>query len=311
MPQCYTLKVVCPDKSGLIAAVTRTIAESGGNVLHLSQYTAVDISAFFMKTQFETADGFDVAAFESAFAQLAERFLMEWSLLDRGRRRRVALLVSKTSHCLYELLLKHQDGELDCDIPVIVSNHPDLAAVATQFHVPFFKVDPEKGKAAYEADLEAILKDYEIDLVVLARYMQVSRANFVGKWRRRVINIHHGFLPAFQGAKPYHQAWAKGVKIIGATAHFVSEVLDEGPIIAQDVLRVADTRSVSEFIRLGQGHRTQGALRRLEALSRQLGFRARRPDVHNSVAFGELRFTPRDSLAPGPGTRHWVQGASG
>ncbi len=252
MPKCYTLKVVCPDKSGLIAAVTRTIAESGGNVLHLSQYTAVDISAFFMKTQFETADGFDVAAFESVFAQLAERFRMEWSLLDRGRRQRVALLVSKTSHCLYELLLKHQDGELDCDIPVVVSNHPDLAAVATQFHVPFFKVDPEKGKAAYEADLEAILKDYEIDLVVLARYMQVLSGEFVGKWRRRVINIHHGFLPAFQGAKPYHQAWAKGVKIIGATAHFVSEVLDEGPIIAQDVLRVADTRSVSEFIRLGK-----------------------------------------------------------
>lgn len=252
MPKSYTLKVVCPDKSGLIAAVTRTIAESGGNVLHLSQYTAVDISAFFMKTQFETSDGFDIAAFKSAFEQLAERLQMEWSLYDRERRRRVAILVSKTSHCLYELLLKHQDSELDCDIPVIISNHPDLAAVATQFHVPFFKVDPEKGKEAYEADVGAILKDYEIDLVVLARYMQVLSGEFVGRWPRKVINIHHGFLPAFQGAKPYHQAWAKGVKMIGATAHFVSEVLDEGPIIAQDVLRVADTRSVSEFIRLGK-----------------------------------------------------------
>jgi formyltetrahydrofolate deformylase len=252
MPDSHILKVVCPDQSGLIAAVTRTIAESGGNVLHLSQYTAVDIGAFFMKTQFETAGGFDAASFESAFADLAERFRMEWSLFDRERRRRVAILVSKTSHCLYELLLKHQDGELACDIPVIVSNHPDLAAVATQFHVPFFKVDPEKGKAAYEADLESILADYEIDLVVLARYMQVLSGEFAARWNRKVINIHHGFLPAFQGAKPYHQAWAKGVKIIGATAHFVSEVLDEGPIIAQDVLRVADTRSVSEFIRLGK-----------------------------------------------------------
>jgi formyltetrahydrofolate deformylase len=252
MPNSYILKVVCPDQSGLIAAVTRTIAESGGNVLHLSQYTAVDINAFFMKTQFETPDGFDLGRFESAFAVLAETFRMEWSLLDRERRRRVAILVSRTNHCLYELLLKHQDGELDCEIPIIVSNHPDLAVVATQFHVPFFQVDPEKGKAAYEADLEAILEEYQVDLVVLARYMQILSGEFVAKWRQRVINIHHGFLPAFQGAKPYHQAWAKGVKIIGATAHFVSDVLDQGPIIAQDVLRVADTRSVAEFIRLGK-----------------------------------------------------------
>jgi formyltetrahydrofolate deformylase len=252
MPKSYILKVVCPDKSGLIAAVTRSIADSGGNVLHLSQYTATDVGAFFMKTEFETADGFDVGRFESAFAKLAESFRMEWSLFDRERRRRVAILVSKTSHCLYELLLKHQDGELDCDIPVIVSNHPDLASVATQFHVPFFQVDPAKGKAAYEADVQDIFRKYYVDLVVLARYMQVLSSDFVAAWSQKVINIHHGFLPAFQGAKPYHQAWAKGVKMIGATAHFVSEVLDEGPIIAQDVLRVSDTRSVSEFIRLGK-----------------------------------------------------------
>jgi formyltetrahydrofolate deformylase len=251
MPKSYVLKVVCPDKSGLIAAVTRTIAESGGNVLHLSQYTAVDIEAFLMKTHFETPDDFEVARFEAAFAVLAESFRMEWSLFDRARRQRVAILVSKTSHCLYELLLKHQDGELDCDIPVIVSNHPDLASIATQFHIPFFQVDPGKGKAAYEADLEDILRSYGADLIVLARYMQVLSSELVARWERKIINIHHGFLPAFQGAKPYHQAWAKGVKIIGATAHFVSEVLDEGPIIAQDILRVADTRSVSEFIRLG------------------------------------------------------------
>jgi formyltetrahydrofolate deformylase len=252
MRKNYVLKVVCPDQSGLIAAVTRTIAESGGNVLHLSQYTAVDINAFLMKTEFETRDDFEVALFEKAFAALAAGLSMEWNLFDRSSRRRVAILVSKTSHCLYELLLKHQDGELACDIPVIVSNHPDLASVATQFHIPFFQVDPGKGKAAYERDLEDILGSYGADLVVLARYMQVLSSEFVSRWDRRVINIHHGFLPAFQGAKPYHQAWAKGVKIIGATAHFVSEVLDEGPIIAQDILRVADTRSVAEFIRLGK-----------------------------------------------------------
>jgi formyltetrahydrofolate deformylase len=252
MQKSYVLKVACPDQSGLIAAVTRTIAESGGNILHLSQNTAVDINAFFMKTQFETAGDFDVTRFESTFAGTAERFSMDWKLLDRASRQRVAILVSKTHHCLYELLLKHQDGDLDCDIPVIISNHPDLASVATQFHVPFYKVDTEKGKAAYEADVESILKEYRIDLVVLARYMQVLSGEFVGRWDRKIINIHHGFLPAFQGAKPYQQAWAKGVKMIGATAHFVSDVLDQGPIIAQDVLRVADTRSVSEFIRMGK-----------------------------------------------------------
>lgn len=252
MPKRYILRVVCPDQSGIIAEVTRTIAESGGNVLHMSQFTSVDISVFFMKSQFETPDDFNVALFESRFAAVAEKLRMEWKLFDRTRRQRVAILVSKTHHCLYELLLKHQDGDLDCDIPVIVSNHPDLASVATQFHVPFYQVDPEKGKAAYEGDLAAILAQYDIDLVVLARYMQVLSGDFVKDWEGRIINIHHGFLPAFQGAKPYQQAWAKGVKMIGATAHFVSDVLDQGPIIAQDVLRVADTRSVAEFTRLGK-----------------------------------------------------------
>jgi formyltetrahydrofolate deformylase len=252
MPRNFTLKVVCPDQSGLVAAVTGAIAQSGGNVLHLSQYTAVDIGDFFMKTSFEAADGFDVPAFEASFAGIAARYAMEWGLVDRSRRRRVAILVSKTSHCLYELLLKHQDGELHCDIPVVVSNHPDLASVATQFHIPYYQVDPAKGKAAYEADLQAILEEYGVDVIVLARFMQVLSADLVSKWDRRVINIHHGFLPAFQGAKPYHQAWAKGVKMIGATAHFVSDVLDQGPIIAQDVLRVQDARSIDQFIRLGK-----------------------------------------------------------
>jgi len=277
MSKSYTLKVACPDQSGLIADIARTVAADGGNILHLSQYTAVDINAFFMKMQFETGDGFDVSRFEAAFGEHAARLSMDWRLFDRSRRQKVAILVSKTSHCLYELLLKHQDGDLDCDIPVIVSNHSDLAAVATQFHIPFFQVDPGKGKAAYEADLEAILKDYGVDLIVLARYMQVLSPELVGRWDRRVINIHHGFLPAFQGAKPYHQAWAKGVKIIGATAHFVSDVLDQGPIIAQDVLRVSDTRSVAEFIRLGKD------------IERKVLYEALRLYLENSVFIREGR----------------------
>jgi formyltetrahydrofolate deformylase len=252
MAKRFILKIACPDQPGLIAAVTGTIAASGGNVLNLSQHTATDINAFLMKTLFETGDGFDEAGFGSEFDSIAARLKMEWSMADTSKKPKVAILVSKTSHCLYELLLKHQDGELDCDLPVVVSNHPDLASVATQFHVPFYQVDPEKGKEAYEADIREILESYGVDLIVLARYMQILSKEFVSRWELRIINIHHGFLPAFVGAKPYHQAWNKGVKIIGATAHFVSDVLDQGPIIAQDVLRVPDTRSVAEFIRLGK-----------------------------------------------------------
>ena len=246
------MKISCPDQPGLIASVTASIAGAGGNVLSLSQYTATDIGTFFLKRRFEAGVDFDADVFGRDFSSVAKRFEMDWSLIDRAKKRRVAILVSKTSHCLYELLLKHSDGELDCEFPVIISNHPDLASVATQFHIPFFQVDPAKGKAAYEADVEAILDEYRIDLVVLARYMQILSSDFSRAWNYRIINIHHGFLPAFMGAKPYQQAWNKGVKMIGATAPCVTEDLDQGPIIAQDTLRVADTCSIAEFTRMGK-----------------------------------------------------------
>lgn len=252
MTKEYYLVTQCPDQSGLIAAVTSAIAKAGGNVLNMGQHTAVDISTFFLKALFAADEGFDPEAFKASFSALAARYSMTWELADRAKRRRVAILVSRTSHCLYEILLKHADGELECDIPVIISNHPDLASVATSFHIPFFKVDTAKGKAAYEADLQRILEEYGVDLVVMARYMQILSREFTTAWNYRVINIHHGFLPAFMGAKPYHQAWYKGVKMIGATAHFANEDLDQGPIIAQDTMRVSDTRSIDEFIRLGK-----------------------------------------------------------
>ncbi|MBO7093644.1 MAG: formyltetrahydrofolate deformylase, partial [Spirochaetia bacterium] len=186
------------------------------------------------------------------FGKVGEHFSMKWHIFNRSIKKRVAILVSKTSHCLYELLLKHADGELDCEIPVIISNHSDLAHIATSFHIPFFQVDTAKGKEEYEKDLEEILRQYNIEMVVLARYMQVLSADFCSRWNNRVINIHHGFLPAFKGAKPYHQAWQKGVKIIGATGHFATADLDQGPIIFQDVIRVVDTCSVEEFTRMGK-----------------------------------------------------------
>jgi formyltetrahydrofolate deformylase len=250
--QNYTLTVSCSDQSGLIAAVTGCLASAGGNILNLAQHTAVGLGMFFCRISFEGTDSFSEDRFNAAFADVAKKFSMDWHLFNNARKKRVAVLVSKTSHCLYEILLKHADGELDCDIPVIISNHPDLAHIASSFHIPFFQVDVAKGKAEYEKDLEEILAQYDIELLVLARYMQVMSADFCLRWDNRIINIHHGFLPAFKGAKPYHQAWQKGVKIIGATGHFATADLDQGPIIFQDVIRVADTRSVEEFIRMGK-----------------------------------------------------------
>jgi len=252
MASIYTLTISCPDQRGIIAAVTQTIAQAGGNVLNLSQHTAVDISTFFLKAVFETSQQFGIDEFSGHFSPLAKQFSMEWTLADKSSKRRAAILVSKTSHCLYELLLKHQDGELDCEFPVIISNHPDLAAVATQFHIPFFQVDPGKGKLAYEHDVQHILDEYRIDLVILARYMQIMSPEFTRRHPNRIINIHHGFLPAFVGAKPYHQAWNKGVKIIGATAHFANENLDQGPIISQDVIKISDTCSIGSFVQMGK-----------------------------------------------------------
>lgn len=260
----YILTVSCKDQCGIIAAITSCIAKCGGNVINLAQHTAIDISMFFCRISFNACSDFLCENFLINFKEIGNNYNMTWNLYNTEKKKKVAILVSKTSHCLYELLLKHADGELDCEIPVIIANHPDLAHIATSFHIPFFQIDPKKGKEEYEKDLEAILKQYNIDLVVLARYMQVLSGNFCSRWNNSVINIHHGFLPAFKGARPYHQAWEKGVKIIGATAHIATEELDQGPIIFQDIIKVSDNYSVEEFIRMGK-------------------------DVERSVLFGAVR----------------------
>jgi formyltetrahydrofolate deformylase len=253
----YYITVSCPDRAGIIAAITGAIAGFQGNILDLRQHTAVDIDAFFLDALFEielgdSAPGSFEAAFGKTFAPLAAGYSMDWKLYSKAKKLRVAILVSKTSHCLYELLIKRRDGELDCDFPIVIGNHPDLGAIAAQFGVPFRVVDSGKGREACESDLQAILEENDIDFVVLARYMQILSPEFTARWKERIINIHHGFLPAFKGAKPYHQAWHKGVKLIGATAHFVTEDLDQGPIISQDVMRVSDSASIAEFIRMGK-----------------------------------------------------------
>ena len=255
----YTLTATCPDQSGLISNITGCIARNGGNIINLAQHTSVDLGGFFCRIQFsapvvsdQNEKIFSPAAFTADFAEIEKKYSMEWKLYDKSVKQRMAVLVSKTSHCLYEVLLKHGDGQLDCEIPVIISNHPDLCAVATEFHIPFFQIDTLKGKEACEADIQALLDQYKIDVVCLARYMQILTPEFTRRWENKVINIHHGFLPAFKGAKPYEQAWKKGVKLIGATAHFANEDLDQGPIIFQDVVRVKDTNSIHEFVEIGK-----------------------------------------------------------
>ena len=184
---------------------------------------------------------------------MAKEFALDWRLAVSDRRPRMAILVSKFDHCLVDLLYRHQSGELACDIPCIVSNHPDSQAIADFYRIPYYLVPVSKeNKAAAEHQILAMLERQSVDLVVLARYMQILSAEFVKAYPRRIINIHHSFLPAFVGAKPYHQAFTRGVKLIGATSHYVTEVLDDGPIIEQDVVRVSHRDAVSDLIQKGR-----------------------------------------------------------
>lgn len=249
------LLISCPDQKGLVSAVTRFIFEQGGNILQLDQHVDAEASAFFMRVEWDLA-GFvlEREAIGTAFdLTIARRFGMAWTLHFSDDVPRMALFVSKQSHCLYDILGRVQSGEWRVQIPVMISNHDTLRPVAESFGIPFhvFKITPE-NKAEQEAAQIALLKQHKVDLVVLARYMQIVTGALIGEFHNRVINIHHSFLPAFAGAKPYHAAYARGVKLIGATSHYVTEELDAGPIIAQDVLAVNHRDSVADLVRKGQ-----------------------------------------------------------
>ncbi len=249
------LLLSCPDQPGLVAAVSNFVFRHGGNILRAQQHIDPEEDVFFQRVEF-SLDGFALDRDEigPAFAEVAERFAIQVDLRFTDAATRVAVLVSKQAHCLDDLLSRQRMGDFGRSaIPLVVSNHPDHAeAVAfagpTYVHLP---VTPAT-KAEQEAAIDDLLVEHEIDLIVLARYMQVLSDDFVERHRNRVINIHHSFLPAFLGARPYHQAHARGVKIIGATAHYASEVLDDGPIIGQDVLRVSHQDSVEDLVRSGR-----------------------------------------------------------
>lgn len=250
-----TLLMHCPDRPGLVAAVTRFLAGHGANIIDLDQHVDRAEGVFFMRVKWELAgfrlDSDDFAAsFETA---VARDFDATWQLHHDRRPLRMAIFVSRMPHCLYDLLSRWQSGEWSVEIPLIISNHDTLRPVAEQFGVPFqrFKITPQT-KAEQEAREVALLREHDVDLVVLARYMQVVTPTLIDAFPQQMINIHHSFLPAFAGARPYHAAHARGVKIIGATSHYVTEDLDAGPIIEQDVTRISHRDSVGELVRKGQ-----------------------------------------------------------
>jgi formyltetrahydrofolate deformylase len=267
-PTTATLLVSCRDRTGLVAALSNFVFHHGGNILDADQHAedAGDGGQFFMRLVWDIA-GFrlDRAGIDAVLQQLGRQFELSWQLTYSDIRPRVAVFASKTPHCLYDLLLRQQLHELNGDIAAVVSNHRDLEGVAGHFGVPFHHLPIADDKAAGEAAQERLLAELGADLVVLARYMQILSGDFVARWRGRIINIHHSFLPAFVGAKPYHQAKQRGVKIIGATAHYVTSELDQGPIIEQDVARVSHRDEVEDLVRKGRDLERQVLSRAVKA----------------------------------------------
>ena len=247
------LTVSCPDRKGLISALSSFISMHDGNILSADQYVS-DGGTFFMRLEIE-GDGFGLARdeFAGAFRPLARRHGMDWRVSHTDTPKRMAVLVSRYDHCLTDLLWRWDAGELDAEIPLIVSNHPDLAPRVEAHGIPFHHLPVTKEtKPEQESEVLNLLSENHVDVVVLARYMQILTPEFVGAYRDRLINIHHSFLPAFAGADPYRRAHERGVKTIGATAHYVSEELDAGPIIHQDVAHVTYRDTVDDLVRLGR-----------------------------------------------------------
>lgn len=249
-----TLLVSCPDQPGLVARLAQVLYGHGANILDADQHTDTEAGVFFQRIRFDLSDlRTDRTALERGIEDVASSLQMTYQLCHPQRVKRVAIFVSKVDHCLWDLLLRHRAGDLSCEIPLIVSNHPDLEDVARQFEVEYrvFPITKETRRQQEEKEL-ALLDEKSIDLVVLARYMQVLSRPFTDAWRNRVINIHHSFLPAFVGARPYHHAHQRGVKLIGATAHYATPDLDEGPIIEQDVIRASHRDTVADLVRKGR-----------------------------------------------------------
>jgi len=248
------LLVVCRNRKGTMASVTDFIYRHDGNILHADEHADEESGLFLMRVEFELEE-FDInlASFGEHFSPVVERFEMKWRLEQSSQRPRMIVFVSKYNHCLIDLLYRHQSGELACDIPLIISNHADNQPIADFYKIPYTVVSiKEETKLQGENKIQSLIDEYRPDFMVLARYMQILSDEFVNRYPQRIINIHHSFLPAFVGARPYHQSFDRGVKMIGATSHYVTGVLDDGPIIEQDVVRVSHRDTVEDLIRKGQ-----------------------------------------------------------
>lgn len=259
MKDTAVLLIDCPDRKGLVARVSGLLFERGANILHADQHIDHELGMFFMRVEWALnsdasgRSGFDLEGFRTAFARLAGELEMRWTLSSGAHRPRVALFCSQYLHCAADLLYRWKTGELDCEIPLIVSNHTTVAELAAFHGVPFEHTPvsaPRRSEA--ERRQQHLLEANGIELVVLARYMQILSAEFVGRYPAAIINVHHSFLPAFTGARPYHAAHQRGVKLIGATSHYVTEALDDGPIIEQDVARISHRDQVEDLVARGR-----------------------------------------------------------
>jgi len=248
------LLISCPDRKGEVATIADFVYRHNGNILHADEHADEESGLFLMRVEFDPKDfDIDLAEFGKYFSPVAESFSMNWRLAQSSQRQRMIILVSRYDHCLVDLLYRHKSGELACDIPLIISNHADNEAIADFYKVPYAIVPVTKdNKERAEAKIHSLIDQHQPDFMVLARYMQILSNEFVNRYPQRIINIHHSFLPAFVGARPYHQAFERGVKLIGATSHYVTEVLDDGPIIEQDVVRVSHRDTVEDLIRKGR-----------------------------------------------------------
>src|SRR5690606_2893476 len=250
-----TILIHCKDRRNIIASITNFISEKEGNIVYIDQHVDREQNIFFMRLESEFVnDDFSTESFKEAFkANLADKFEMKWRIYSSEIKPKMALFISKYDHCLYDLLGRYNSGELHLEIPFIISNHTDLKFIADSFNIPFFHIPVTKNnkEEAENKQLE-LLEKYQINFIVLARYMQIISPKLIEKYPNKIINIHHSFLPAFVGAKPYHSAYKRGVKIIGATSHYVTEELDAGPIIDQGVTRVSHTHSIEDLISKGR-----------------------------------------------------------
>ncbi|WP_367393170.1 formyltetrahydrofolate deformylase [Lewinella sp. LCG006] len=255
MQATAVLLIHCPDQKGIVAAVTDFLHNNDGNVISLEQHVDPNLGHFFMRVEWELS-GFAISAekIEDYFATLVgNKFGMAWQLHFTDRKPRMAIFVSKASHCFYDILQRYSSGEWQVEIPVIISNHDALGAIAERFGIDFKVFPIDKANKAEQESLEKkLIKELKVDFIVLARYMQILSDEFCASFPNQIINIHHSFLPAFKGARPYHSAYERGVKVIGATSHYVTPDLDEGPIIAQDVTHVSHRDDPTELVRKGK-----------------------------------------------------------